>query len=234
MLTTDSAEKGLNFLADGIFELAEQRIKDGKGTVEPFRLLHNMLSSQPMCFNLFGELAIDLELATTLVRALWGSRVARVVGVSFEWAPEPADEYLNDRTAFDAFIEYYTVEGSRAFVGVETKLSEPFSQKVYDGQEYRRWMDDKSPWREDADVARSRHNQLWRNHLLAWALLKNECSDYDEGTFTVVHHPEDVRCQETIECYRGLLREDSTFSSLNLGRDRRDLETSHWKVDQRI
>ena len=29
--------------------------------VEPFRLMHNMLSSQPMCFNLFGELTLDLN-----------------------------------------------------------------------------------------------------------------------------------------------------------------------------
>lgn len=128
MLTEESAKQGLNFLTTGIFSVAKQRL-DKKGAVEPFRQLRNMLSSQPMCFNLFGELALDLDLATTLARALWGPQVGRVVRMCFEWAPEPADEYLNDRTAFDAFLEYETVDGLPAFIGVETKLSEPFSQK---------------------------------------------------------------------------------------------------------
>ncbi len=52
MLTGESANAGLNFLTPGIFALAKRRIEEGRGVVEPFRLLRNMLSSQPMCFNL--------------------------------------------------------------------------------------------------------------------------------------------------------------------------------------
>lgn len=59
MLTEESANAGLNFLIPGIFALARQRIAEGPGA-EPFRLQRNMLSSQPMCFNLFGALALDL------------------------------------------------------------------------------------------------------------------------------------------------------------------------------
>ena len=55
MLTKASAELGLNFLTWGIFEVAKRRIDKGTGAVDPYRLLHNMLSSQPMCFNLFGN-----------------------------------------------------------------------------------------------------------------------------------------------------------------------------------
>ena len=69
MLTEESANSGLNFLSPGIFELAKQRV-EGPGVVEPFRLLRNMLSSQPMCFNLLGEIALDLESAVELVHTL--------------------------------------------------------------------------------------------------------------------------------------------------------------------
>ena len=72
MLTGESANTGLNFLTPGIIALAKQRIAEGPGA-EPFRLLRNMLSSQPMCFNLFGELALDLDNAAELVQALWGT-----------------------------------------------------------------------------------------------------------------------------------------------------------------
>ena len=218
MLTEQSAEAGLNFLTPGIFDLAKRRIAEGTGTVDPFRLMRNMLSSQPMCFNLFGELTLDQELATGLVRVLWGEHIARVTGVHIEWAPEPAAEYLDDRTAFDAFIEYETRDGRAGFVGIETKLSEPFSVRRYDKPEYRRWMTPDSPWRSDAgsEVAKQEHNQLWRDHLLSWSLLRHPESKYAEGGLSVVYHPEDRHCRDVIAGYRALLRDEGTFSSFDL------------------
>ena len=107
MLQAEHGERGLNFLRPDIFEQAQQRLRDSRGTVERFRLLNNLLSSQPLCFNLFGPLAADLDLATAAFGALLGSHeVARVTQVRFEYAPEPQEEYLNDRTAFDAFAEF--------------------------------------------------------------------------------------------------------------------------------
>ena len=64
------------------------------GAVEEFRLMRNMLSSQPMCFNLFGKLALNHDMATDMVRTLWGAHVKRVTDVRFEWAPQPTGEYL--------------------------------------------------------------------------------------------------------------------------------------------
>ena len=149
----DAADAGLNFLTPAIHGLAAQRIADRSGAVEPFRLLRNMLSSQPMCFNLLGLLELDHDLGTVLARALWGTHIERVTAVRFEWAPAPAAEYLNDRTAFDALVEYESRDGP-GFVGIETKLSEPFSPKVYDRQEYRRWMTGSGPWLDDAHPRR--------------------------------------------------------------------------------
>ncbi|MBK6877295.1 MAG: hypothetical protein IPG99_12805 [Ignavibacteria bacterium] len=51
--------------------------------------------------------------------------------------PQPASEYLNDRTAFDAYFEYFTKETNHGIIGVEVKFTEPFSQKVYDTSRYR-------------------------------------------------------------------------------------------------
>ena len=219
MLTEQSANEGLNFLTPDIFALAKRRIKEGHGVVEPFRLLRNMLSSQPMCFNLFGELALDLDNAAELVQALWGTSATRVTCIRFEWAPEPRGEYLNDRTAFDAFIEYETDEGRMGFIGIETKLSEPFSQNEYDRKEYRCWMKKRdAPWRMDAgdQVSAKRHNQLWRDHLLAWAMLRHPDSKYTEGRLTVMYHPGDDHGRKAIEGYRGLLRDEATFSAFDL------------------
>jgi hypothetical protein len=70
MLRREDGDRGLNVLSPQIFSAADRRVSDSRGTVEPFRLLCNMLSSQPLCFNAFAPLADDLDLATTVFRAL--------------------------------------------------------------------------------------------------------------------------------------------------------------------
>lgn len=216
MLTEIDAEAGRNFLNSSIFEVAKKRIEKNIGLVDEFRLRRNMLSSQPMCFNLFGELALNHYVATRLARSLWGRRVDRVLHVCFEWAPEPAEEYLSDRTAFDAFVEYEMPDGGVGFIGIETKLCEPFSQVEYDKSEYRRWMTGHHPWRDGANVAALPHNQLWRGHLLAWSMLEHRRSRYAKGEFAVVFHPGDERCRRVIGGYRDLLHDEETFSSFDL------------------
>lgn len=225
MLTEASAKDGHNFLTPGIFELAKRRIAEDREGVEPFRCLRNMLSSQPMCFNLFGKLALDPSLATRLARALWGDRISRVTCVRIEWAPEPAEEYLSDGTTFDAFIEYETMDKKVGFIGIETKLTEPFSQtkpeereKYRHKEEYLRWMKKPgAPWKKDiVDDLVDKHNQLWRDHLLAWALLQHGSSKYTEGLLAVVYHPEDKRCCRVIDEYCALLHDETTFSSHKL------------------
>jgi hypothetical protein len=49
------------------------------------RIFEDLLSSQPLAFNLFGELALNLDRATQVARHLWPERVASVSSVEFEW-----------------------------------------------------------------------------------------------------------------------------------------------------
>ena len=210
MLTREDGAKGLNFLTPKIFEVAKRRIAEKTGTVDEYRLLHNMLSSQPMCFNLFGPMVDDLALATRVFRKLVPG-LARVTRVAIEFAPEPASEYLSDRTAFDAFAEFDRADGTRGFIGIETKLTEPFSQKRYDTPEYRRWSDrPDSPWPEQAwpQLADIGHNQLWRDHLLAVAMVLHPNSPYSWGGLMVVAPPGDEACAAAMGAYGKLLKKD--------------------------
>lgn len=208
MLTVEDGAAGRNFLTPAIAELARRRVAEGTGVVEPFRLFHNLLSSQPMCFNLFGPLAADLDLATRLLQAMLPD-VREVTRVALEWSPTPPAEYLNDRTAFDAFIEYRDADDRLCAIGVETKLSEPFSQAVYDGEPYRRWMrQPDAPWRSPTEerTGDPRWNQLWRDHLLAIAVRDHARSPYADARLLVVHHPTDTACVAALAGYRALLR----------------------------
>jgi hypothetical protein len=222
MLAEADAARGLNFLTPEIHEVARARVREGKAAIDEYRLFHNLLSSQPMCFNLFGPLVQDRVLATTLLQALPEFEVARVLAVKLEFAPVPRDEYLGDRTAFDAFIDYERRDGSRAFLGIETKLTDKFSRKEYDTPSYRRWMvGQRSPFHADAgaQAARMAHNQLWRDHLLAIAMRDHARSPYQRGTFVLVRHPEDRGCESIVQAYQTLLvAGDTTFVDLPLSR----------------
>jgi hypothetical protein len=182
-----------------------------------------MLSSQPMCFNLFGPLVNDHALAARLIATLVPDGVAEVTGVALEWAPQPAEDYLGDRTAFDAFVEYRrAADGRLCAVGVETKLTEPFSQKLYDGERYRRWMRvSGAPWRRDADtkVQAKAHNQLWRDHLLAFALQCHPGSQYAAVRLMVVRHSGDRECLGVLGAYQALLRDTDDASLIDMPLD---------------
>lgn len=220
MLCREAGASGRNFLTESICDTALSRIREQHGAVDEYRLLHNMLSSQPMCFNLFGPLIGDLDLATRVLQHVLPGAVRQVLEVQIEYAPAPAREFLNDRTAFDAFIEYERMDGSLAFLGIETKLVEPFSQKHYDRPEYRRWVvRPDSPWPEGSwsQLDSVPHNQLWRDHLLAVALHNHSESKYTDGQLMLIAPRDDEACWSAAREYQRLLRtNDTSFLDLTL------------------
>jgi hypothetical protein len=222
MLTLEDGEKGLNFLRPHIFEVAKRRVAESKGMIDRFRLFCNMLSSQPMCFNLFGPLVDDVEHATDLFQLLLPGEIKQVDKIRLEYTPEPANEYLNDRTAFDAYIEYTRIDGGKAFIGIQTKLTENFSEKIYNQPSYWKWTkSSSSSWPESswAHLIQEDVNQIWRNHLLAAACLNHPESNFSEGHFWVIYHPLDTNAGLKLNTYQALLKpEDKTFSQIPLDR----------------
>jgi hypothetical protein len=220
MLAQADGDLGKNFINDHIFEVAKERVSEKKGTLDEFRLYHNMLSSQPMSFNLFGQLVGNGELSTRLMQVLFPGEIKRVTKVLFEFAPEPRNDYLNDRTAFDVLIEYHDSSGLHAFLGIETKLADIFSQKAYKSEFYDRWLKyPAAPWPASSmpGLQTKQVNQLWRNHLLAFSMTALGKLSYTSARFVLVYHPEDKKCVETIEAYKKLLKpEDQTFITFSL------------------
>ncbi len=201
----EDGKAGHNFLSPEIHDYVETRLAEDPLHIEPKRLLNNLLSSQPMCFNLFAPLAMDLKLATRLVSAMPGfETVTAVTAVKLEYAPSK-ETMLNDGTSFDAWIEYCRDNGWYGFIGIETKLTEPFSQKNYECNEYyRRWMNDAEGWwlpGSETRFADKAYNQLWRNHLLARALQYQPGSRYDESYSVALSHPLDRKCRTAFEAY---------------------------------
>lgn len=221
MLTYQDGELGYNFLFPWIATYAKRRQLEVRQHIRRDRLLRNMLGSQTMCFNLFTPLALDLDLAFRLLSVLPNAPdMKRVKKVVIEFAPRPA--LLNDKTSHDTFVEYEGQNGKIGFIAIETKLTEPFTRGKYDFHAgYGQWQSPRWWWLEGKEVFFSelRWNQLWRNHLLSYAMLKQAGSVYSQCHNAVVYHKLDTACARSLEGYQDLLTPVGAETLLDWGLD---------------
>lgn len=168
-----------------------------------------------MCFNLFGPLVADREGASRLFGAQV-REVDEILGGEIELRPQ--ENPLKDGSAFDAFFEYVDLDGQRAFLGIETKLTDKFSSKRYEYEghpgygEFTRRAD--SAWTKESweRLPEPAYNQLWRNHLLTEATKRLPESPYGRrGMSILVHHPSDKFAAKVAEEYREFLSDPVSF-----------------------
>ena len=183
------APANANFLTADVAGAVEQRLRtSGGGLVKEDRLRRFLLSSQPMCFNLFGQFQDEQRREALLP---WVRRVrptaCRVTRVEIEWAP-PAEDHFRGGSAFDAFVEYETADSGLGFLGVECKYHEDLRQsdvpKVRDV--YKSFTAKSGLWREGAveQLDRIGLRQFWLNTLLAQSLLAKG-DRYSEGACVI-------------------------------------------------
>lgn len=126
-----------NFLTKDAFEHAKYRVEHKKKyeTIEADRLFNNLLSSQPMAFNLFCPLRQmrkeSPETATNVIKAaLPDYPIHKVTGVELEFIPENNESLIGDKSAMDAIIKFEDEAGKMGFIAVETKYSENLGTNV--------------------------------------------------------------------------------------------------------
>ena len=178
-LSPDAAEAGQNFLDSGVYLLAlrEMLLREEDAAIDEDRLLANSLSSQPLVFNAFGPLALDLKLATKVFRQLLPDFVQSVEKVVFEHSPGRRDNrFLADRSAFDVAVHVKTPEGEQGIVYAEMKYSEDMTGPAarwrdrYDEalKEVRLYKNPNSPILRSVPV-----EQLAREHMLSQLAVDN-------------------------------------------------------------
>ena len=209
-----AANPRLNFIDDDAYRHAIRRsaeVKAEGGTLEPDRLFQNLMSSMPMCFNLFGSIG-TAPAFLDLVRELFDPEAVEIDEVKCEVKPTDA---LGDRTAFDAIVWYRTARGEPRFLGIETKYTEPFSQRVYDNTTYREVTDASSWFTTDAaeELHGSATNQLWRGLMLA---SLTEGATASEGRYVVVTPADDDTAREVVELAARHLTDPSRLSWVTL------------------
>lgn len=99
--------------------------------IDQERLWTNLLSSQPLAFNLFGALKLNPDKANAFFRALFPDYVDRVEDIWFEHSPGRGDPaFTADHSAFDVFAPVITTTGESGFVAIEVKYSETMMEPV--------------------------------------------------------------------------------------------------------
>lgn len=222
-------DKGLNFLTPHILQIARRRLAQKNAGIDEFRLLNDLLSSQTMCFNLIAPLVDHIDGATRFVYSIASNQINKVQTVALEYVPQPIVDYLNDRTAFNAYISFEQADGGCAFLGIQTRLCGPLPDKVYTNKCYLKWTHTPdSPWPESSwsMLITPRFNHLWRVHLLSVALQKASPNHFSVGQSLFVYHPADMEMKQLLENYRQLLKPgDQTFIAMPL-----DQIITKWKT----
>jgi hypothetical protein len=226
-LTLPEAEHYLtNYLSDTIKEVVRAELdasatrEDGKLFSKP-RIYDDLLSSQPLCFNLFGELKADRDRATALGRHLWPARVDRVTRIEFEHSPGRGDEtYLGNRTAFDVYFEHTTPDGGEGFVGIEVKYHESLEVSAADNRERIHQVARESGIFADAafaELSTPPLQQVWFDHLLALSMLQADADRWaGNGLFVFLHPVANVASYQVVDGYERHLLDRSTFQRLTL------------------
>ena len=237
------AEK-VNFMTDNIKKLVSEKILEIRskgGLVGEPRIWNNLLSSQPLCFNLFGELHYDLGLATRFFQTLFPDKVSSVTKVDFEFSSR---RNKPDNSAFDVYVEYLH-NNKKHFFGIEVKyqedLLEETSAKAAENyakhkKEYIKLTNDSKYFKLNAieQLQFSPLAQMWRDHILSYNMTDNDIS----GSFIFLYPFENDECEKVVSLYQTLLasdKEDETkFYPRDLAKLIRTLKEIHnnkWTQD---
>ena len=215
---------GANFVTTGALDAVRARLarKERHQMLFEQRLWADLLSSMPMCFNLFGQLASDHEQADHAVRACWPDVPGTVADVRFEHSPGRRNpEYLGNGSAFDVALVLQLDDAEQAVIGIETKYHECIKADVSHPDRLPRYLEVAAtsgvfkPGAVDAIEGTELH-QIWLDHLLVLSMLQHPSGTWRWGRFVLVYPAGNEDFADACARYRELLTDDATFSYLTI------------------
>ncbi|KQT09039.1 hypothetical protein ASG40_10270 [Methylobacterium sp. Leaf399] len=180
---TSAGEQGTNFIHPDIVPVVARALayREPGAVYDVDRLKTNLLSSQPLTFNLFGLLARDLALATRFMAEFIPGLMKDVTDLAFEHSPGRGDaRFTQDGTAFDVVVRGRSETGERLFVGIEIKYSESSFETVPRFSPRYAAIAPTANLFVDPAAAALRANpcqQLFRQHCLAATILDQGLAD---------------------------------------------------------
>ena len=209
-----------NIVAEEL-RLNKARTGKEKKVIRAKRLHENLLSSQPLAFNLFAELIEDnFETVTNVFQKILPNTIKKITAIEFEISPGRSDlKYTGDKSAFDVFIKYQGLIGN-GFIGIEIKYAEtlkdiPASFKT----RYKEVAELSGKFTSEGIDALCTmpvsKEQIWRDHLLSLSMLPPINNDYAEGTFIYLFPKYNEQCVNALMAYSEYVKPLSDHSHGN-------------------
>lgn len=214
-------ESGATFLTKRALAAARQRAS----LVEPHQIFDqrgfwaDLLSSEALAVNLFGDLASDLDRADRAVRTWWPDAPGRVGEVRFAHSPGRLDpSYSNSRRFFDAMFVLELADGTLGALAIDVKYREILDRKGVKSAHLERFAEIHN--RSGAFVPntvdllhRTPRSMVWLEHLLLLSMLQHESRRWTWGRYVVVHPEGNTNVAGVVDEYRDALTDHATFAT---------------------
>jgi hypothetical protein len=237
-LTQSDGEKGKNFYDGyGIFDAVKKYRKYNKP------LYSNLLRSEHIPFNIFIPLDKDRNFCRNVFADILKSKILSVDRIEIEFAPKPKENYLNDGTSFDTYIEYTNFDGTKGMIGIEVKYTEreyPLikyqkNKKTGEKELTKAWIDVENYKNQKSDstslnvtrickLFKEQHlidlikddfRQVWRNHILGESILLANKNKFQHFTSLTLFPSANTHFIKTSKEYINLLNHnDNNFIAL--------------------
>jgi hypothetical protein len=222
-LTQDDGEKGKNFYEGfGIFDAVKEYSKDYN---KP--LYSNLLRSEHIPFNFFIPLDKNKLFAKSILKEILKRDIKSVDLIKTEYAPPNPEKYLNDRTSFDAYIEYTNADNSKGIIGIEVKYTEKEYKLLPNSKQEKDILNKDSAYYKISEkcglykkesinlLPTDKFRQVWRNHLLGESILIVDKDKFHHFTSLTLFPAANTHFVKTSKDYMELLKDnDNKFISL--------------------
>ena len=185
ILTAEDAAWLMNFVPEYHAEIRKALFEHRGGIPTDFGLMANMLRSEHVPWNIFVPMMTDMVAATKCFSEILSHRDIRTIR---NWKIEYAPNTIQDRTAFDVYVEYETGEGKTGAIGIEVKYTEEgygvgrkeFAMMQNPESAYSVTTRDSGCFINNDPLQFNTPDfiQLWRNHILGLAMLQQGKADY--------------------------------------------------------
>ncbi|GGF74656.1 hypothetical protein GCM10007301_38150 [Azorhizobium oxalatiphilum] len=223
-LSPADAAKGRNFLTPDIARIVYREVayREIGALIDEQRLWANLLSSQPLTFNLFARCRANPDYASDLFSILFPDFISRVTDIAFEHSPGRGDPaFLGDGTAFDLFVSGMSPDGAPAFVAIEVKYAEAMHQPLRGARQRYRELASAQGLHVDPEagaLVSEALSQLTAEHLLA-GLIRNQMGSTTHGLFVVLAPRQNREAWNAILLYKAQVRDDAPVAFLAIDLD---------------
>jgi hypothetical protein len=227
-MLVDGEMTGSNFISNAAYKYAVQRTIDKNInkdlTIDSYRLFNNMMSSMPLCFNLFSDLRelliSDKNLCSVACKNLFKeiSWLETVEYIGVEFIPTPIEKYTKDKTAFDAILITKDRNNIKGVVSVETKYTDLLGSNSSKNTDVKnKIVEDNNLFSTDIKerLKKNGYKQIYRNYLLTFAYAKvNKIRNY----CNVILSPssDEISQKEILELKNGLKKNKDSILKIDL------------------